>query len=100
MSGGGGFGLHFGRLLVTLGSLCQVFFKIPDRDWNLDGHLGDQTWMTGSAFRYWSLWLNTIVSKGRRVWEEGGEKSPPIGRALEYRRFFGGGSKSVAGAIL
>ena len=22
---GGGFGLHFGRLVVTLGSLCQVF---------------------------------------------------------------------------
>ena len=36
--------------------------------------------MTGSAFRCWTLWLNTIASKGRRVWEEGGEKFSPIGR--------------------
>ena len=42
---GGGFGHHFGRLLVTLGSLWQVFFRVPERGWNLDGHLGDQTWI-------------------------------------------------------
>ena len=76
---GGGFGLHFGRLLVTFGSLCPVFFRVPERGWNFSGHLGDQTWMTGSAFRCWTLWLNTIISKGRRVWEEGGEISRPGG---------------------
>ena len=60
--------------------------------------------MTGSALRCWTLWLNTIVvSKGRRVWEEGGERFSPGGRKLvktwnsvDYPR----GSKSVAGAIL
>ena len=42
---GEGFGLHFGRLLVTLGSLCQVFFRVPERGWNFDGHLRDQIWI-------------------------------------------------------
>ena len=59
--------------------------------------------MTGSSFRCWTLWLNTIVSKGRRVWEEAGERFPPGGRnsvktwnTVDYLA----GSKSVAGAIL
>ena len=76
---------------------------VMERGWNFAGHLGDQTWMTGSAFRCGTSWLNTIVSKGRRVWEEGCEISPQVGRnwvtewnAVVYPR----GSKSVAGVIL
>ena len=59
--------------------------------------------MTGSAFRCGTSWLNTIVSKGMRVWEEGGERFSQIGRnwvteqnSVDLPR----GSKSVAGAIL
>ena len=51
MSGGEGFGLHFGRLLVALGSLCQVFFKVLG--WNFDGHRGDQTWILVDDGKRW-----------------------------------------------
>ena len=61
----------FGDPGVTLSG----FFRVPERGWSFDGHRGDQTWMTGSALRRGTLWLNTILSKGRRVWEEGGERS-------------------------
>ena len=70
------------------GFTLSGIFRVPERGWNFDGHLGDQTWMTGSAFRCWTLWLNTIVSKGRRVWEEGGEKSPPMEHAWFKGDFF------------
>ena len=56
--------------------------------------------MTGSALRRGTFWLNTIVSKGRRVWEEGGEIFSPIGSnwVTEWNAVdFPGGSKSVAG---
>ena len=50
-----------------------------------------------------TLWLNAIVSKGRRVWEEGCEKSPEV-RFFSGLRWnsgdFSGSSKSMAGAIL
>ena len=31
----------FGDPGVTLAG----FFRVPERGWNLDGHLGDQTWI-------------------------------------------------------
>ena len=37
--------------------------------------------------------MNTIVSKGRRVWEEGGERLPGNGPASLYGRFYGGALK-------
>ena len=59
--------------------------------------------MTGSAFRCWMLWLNTIVSKGGGLGRREAKYSlrwGEIGDGLECSRFSGGGSKSVAGAIL
>ena len=59
--------------------------------------------MTGSAFRCGTLWLNTIVFKGRRVWEEGREIFSPTARkwvktlnSVDYLAGF----KSVAGDTL
>ena len=49
--------------------------------------------MTGSALRRGTLWLNMIVSTGRRVWKEGGGKFPPAGEMgddVEFGRFFQG----------
>ena len=50
---GGGFGLHFGRLLVTLGSLCQVFLGYRKEVGMFDGHRGDQTWILVDDGKRW-----------------------------------------------
>ena len=41
--------------------------------------VGDQTWMTGSAGTAVDVLVTCDSSKGRRVWEEGGELFAPIG---------------------
>ena len=69
---GGGLRPSFWEAFGDPGVTLSGFFRVPERGWNFDGHRGDQTWMTGSALRRGTFWLNTIVSKGRRVWEEGG----------------------------
>ena len=64
--------VSFWKAFGDPGVTVSGFFRVQEGGWNFAGHLGDQTWMTGSALRRGTFWLNTIVSKGGRVWEEGG----------------------------
>ena len=47
---GGGFGLHFGRLLVTLGSLCQVFLGYRKEVGILTDLDDGKRWYSGGRF--------------------------------------------------
>ena len=52
--------------------------------------------MTGSAGIVLDVMVNTIVSKGRRVWEEGAKNRPrsaTLGVGLDFSAFSGGSLK-------
>ena len=46
---GGRLGASFWEAFGDPGVTLSGFFRVPERGWNFDRHLGDQTWMTGSA---------------------------------------------------